>query len=161
MGWVCLKEAYPLAKAADFLATGWILSKFFIEKAFSEEAKHFGDRIVSDIKVQFIKKLGGAEWMSKSVRDLSIEKGGCPLLIPSSSTPSYLPRQEGNTPAYNPRTSPQHYTKNWLSHEEPRHTRLCCPGRILCRCQHYQHSLFRKRTFYCQVHRKAPMVCSG
>ncbi|KAL9136576.1 MAG: hypothetical protein Q9175_002214 [Cornicularia normoerica] len=53
---------------------GWILSKFFVEKAFSEEAKHFGDQIVSDIKVQFIKKLRGAEWMSKDVRDLGIEK---------------------------------------------------------------------------------------
>lgn len=60
---------------------GWILSKFYVEKAFSEEAKGFGDRIVSDIKVQFIKKLRGAEWMSKSVRNLGIEKGECPLLI--------------------------------------------------------------------------------
>ena len=69
----------PLAKAANFVATGWILSKFFVEKAFSEEAKQFGDRIVSDIKVQFIKKLGGAEWMSKGVRDHGIEKGHSPL----------------------------------------------------------------------------------
>ncbi len=46
-----------------------------MEKAFSEEAKQFGDQIVSDIKVQFIKKLRGAEWMSKEVRDLGIEKG--------------------------------------------------------------------------------------
>ncbi|KAK3170763.1 hypothetical protein OEA41_002845 [Lepraria neglecta] len=53
---------------------GWILSKFFIEKAFSAEAKDFGDRIVSDIKAQFIKKLKGAEWMSKDVRKLGIEK---------------------------------------------------------------------------------------
>lgn len=53
---------------------GWILSKFFVEKAFSEEAKQFGDQIVSDIKAQFIKKLRGAEWMSKDVRDLGIEK---------------------------------------------------------------------------------------
>lgn len=53
---------------------GWILSKFFIEKAFSEAAKEFGDRIVYDIKDQFIKKLKGAEWMSKDVRELGIEK---------------------------------------------------------------------------------------
>ena len=46
-----------------------------MEKAFSEDAKNFGDQIVSDIKVQFIKKLRGAEWMSKEVRDLGIEKG--------------------------------------------------------------------------------------
>ena len=73
-----------LDKAPDFIATGWILSKFFVEKAFSEEAKQFGDRIVSDIKVQFIKKLGGAEWMSKDVRYHGIEKGESPLLTQQS-----------------------------------------------------------------------------
>lgn len=52
-----------------------------MEKAFSEEAKNFGDQIVSDIKVQFIKKLRGAEWMSKEVRDLGIEKGVCHILL--------------------------------------------------------------------------------
>lgn len=62
------------------MVTGWILSKFFVEKAFSEEAKQFGDQIVSDIKVQFIKRLRGAEWMSKDVRDLGIEKGMDPLI---------------------------------------------------------------------------------
>ena len=53
---------------------GWILSKFFIDKAFSEEAKDFGDKIVSDIKTQFIEKLKVAEWMSAEVRKLGIEK---------------------------------------------------------------------------------------
>ena len=53
---------------------GWILSKFFVEKAFSKEAKNFGDRIISDIKAQFIKKLGEAEWMDKNVQDLGIDK---------------------------------------------------------------------------------------
>lgn len=53
---------------------GWILSKFFVEKAFSQDAKEFGDRIVSDIKAQFIKKLKDAQWMSKDVRELGIEK---------------------------------------------------------------------------------------
>jgi len=53
---------------------GWILSKFFIEKAFSQQAKEFGDRIVSDIKVQFIKKLHDVDWMTKDVKDLGIEK---------------------------------------------------------------------------------------
>ncbi|KAL8831777.1 MAG: hypothetical protein Q9191_000663 [Dirinaria sp. TL-2023a] len=53
---------------------GWILSKFFIEKAFSEEAKNFGDNIVSDIKTQFIEKLKNAAWMSPDVRELGIKK---------------------------------------------------------------------------------------
>ncbi len=60
-------------KVADN-SLGWILSKFFIEKAFSEEAKDFGDHIVSDIKEQFIKKLKAAEWMTKDVRELGVEK---------------------------------------------------------------------------------------
>ena len=54
---------------------GWILSKFYVEAAFSEAAKDFGDHIVSDIKSQFIKKLGVARWMSEDVRQLGIEKG--------------------------------------------------------------------------------------
>ena len=53
---------------------GWILSKFFVEKAFSSEAKQFGDHIVSDIKTQFIQKLDNANWMSKDVRELGVGK---------------------------------------------------------------------------------------
>ena len=53
---------------------GWILSKFFVETAFSKEAKQFGDLIVSDIKDEFITKLDAADWMSREVRDLGIEK---------------------------------------------------------------------------------------
>ena len=76
-----MSAVFSQAEVANHVTTGWILSKFFVEKAFSEEAKRFGDQIVSDIKVQFIKTLRGAEWMSKDVRDLGIEKGTCPLLI--------------------------------------------------------------------------------
>lgn len=54
---------------------GWILSKFFVEEAFSKDAKAFGDRIIHDIKHQFVEKLSVAEWMSKDVRDVAIEKG--------------------------------------------------------------------------------------
>ena len=54
---------------------GWILSRFFIEKAFSREAKDFGDHIVSDIKAQFIKTLKVTKWMTGDVRRLGIEKG--------------------------------------------------------------------------------------
>ncbi|KAL6715232.1 hypothetical protein ACLMJK_007496 [Lecanora helva] len=53
---------------------GWILSNFFIEKAFSSKAKQFGDQIVSDIKMQFVDKLNNADWMSEDVRRLGIEK---------------------------------------------------------------------------------------
>jgi endothelin-converting enzyme len=53
---------------------GWILSRFFVEKAFSEKAKNFGDQIVSDIKEMFIEKLKKTKWMDKSVVELAIEK---------------------------------------------------------------------------------------
>lgn len=53
---------------------GWILSRFFVEKAFSEEAKNLGDRIVSDIKNEFIEKLKKTEWMEKEVQQLGIDK---------------------------------------------------------------------------------------
>lgn len=53
---------------------GWILSRFFVEKAFSEKAKNFGDQIVSDIKEMFIQKLKKTTWMDKSVVELAIEK---------------------------------------------------------------------------------------
>lgn len=53
---------------------GWILSRFFVEKAFSEKAKVFGDQIVSDIKELFIEKLKVTEWMDESVTKLAIEK---------------------------------------------------------------------------------------
>ncbi|KAL8809939.1 MAG: hypothetical protein Q9200_002994 [Gallowayella weberi] len=53
---------------------GWILSKFFVEEAFSQSSKAFGDRVIHDIKNQFVKKLSTAEWMSKDVRDVAIDK---------------------------------------------------------------------------------------
>ncbi|KXX82006.1 Endothelin-converting enzyme 1 [Madurella mycetomatis] len=53
---------------------GWILSRFFVEKAFSAAAKDFGDLIVSDIKDEFIKKLKGTEWMDDQTTEKAIEK---------------------------------------------------------------------------------------
>jgi predicted metalloendopeptidase len=53
---------------------GWILSRFFVERAFSEKAKNLGDQIVSDIKEMFIGKLERTTWMDKSVIKLAIEK---------------------------------------------------------------------------------------
>ena len=53
---------------------GWILSRFFVEKAFSEKAKELGDQIVSDIKEMFIEKLKITTWMDKNVIELAIEK---------------------------------------------------------------------------------------
>ncbi|RMZ85142.1 hypothetical protein DV738_g36, partial [Chaetothyriales sp. CBS 135597] len=52
----------------------WILSRFFVEKAFSAEAKAFGDQIVSDIKSVFIDTLKRTEWMEPEVQQLGINK---------------------------------------------------------------------------------------
>ena len=62
-----------------------------MEKAFSEDAKEFGDRIVSDIKEQFVDKLDAAEWMSKDVRKLGIRKGAVlPQLLPKATVSNYF-----------------------------------------------------------------------
>ncbi|KAL8932508.1 MAG: hypothetical protein Q9216_006807, partial [Gyalolechia sp. 2 TL-2023] len=53
---------------------GWILSKFFVEEAFSKDAKAFGDQIIHDIKDQFVRKLRTTEWMSEDVRRTAIKK---------------------------------------------------------------------------------------
>ncbi|OJD16659.1 hypothetical protein AJ78_03211 [Emergomyces pasteurianus Ep9510] len=55
---------------------GWILSKVFIEKAFSEEAKMFGDQIISDIKAVFVENLKDTAWISEEVRNVAIKKVG-------------------------------------------------------------------------------------
>ncbi|KAL8675897.1 MAG: hypothetical protein Q9186_007520 [Xanthomendoza sp. 1 TL-2023] len=64
-------HCYHVAKYPD---SGWILSKFFVEEAFSPTSKAFGDQVIHDIKNQFVKKLLTAEWMSKDVRDVAIDK---------------------------------------------------------------------------------------
>ncbi|GJC90744.1 endothelin-converting enzyme [Colletotrichum liriopes] len=53
---------------------GWILSRFFVEKAFSAEAKKFGDTIITDIKTEFTKKLKAAKWMDKETTAKAVDK---------------------------------------------------------------------------------------
>ena len=53
---------------------GWLLSRFFVEKAFSARAKAFGDQLVTDIKTEFIEKLKVTEWMEAKVIELAIDK---------------------------------------------------------------------------------------
>ncbi|KAI8165535.1 Endothelin-converting enzyme 1 [Colletotrichum sp. SAR 10_70] len=53
---------------------GWILSRFFVEKAFSEKAKKFGDTIITDIKTEFAKKLKATKWMDKETTKKAINK---------------------------------------------------------------------------------------
>ncbi|KAJ2990571.1 hypothetical protein NUW58_g2883 [Xylaria curta] len=53
---------------------GWILSRFYIEAAFSEAAKKYGDQIILDIKQQFTTRLGDLDWMDDSVKKLATNK---------------------------------------------------------------------------------------
>ncbi|KZM19337.1 Endothelin-converting enzyme 1 [Ascochyta rabiei] len=53
---------------------GWILSRFFVEKAFSAEAKNFGDTIITDIKTEFAKKLQATKWMDEATTKQAINK---------------------------------------------------------------------------------------
>lgn len=53
---------------------GWILGRFFIEKAFSEDAKAFGDHIITDIKQQFSETLGNLAWFDSEAAKLAIQK---------------------------------------------------------------------------------------
>jgi endothelin-converting enzyme len=76
---------------------GWILSRFFVEAAFSESAKKFGNQIVSDIKQQFMSKLKGLSWMDDSVKSLAInkvrnidQKVGFPTTSPNITDPDAL-----------------------------------------------------------------------
>lgn len=50
------------------------MSRFFVERAFSKEAKDLGDQIILDIKNEFTIKLNESEWMTENVRQLAIEK---------------------------------------------------------------------------------------
>lgn len=45
-----------------------------MEAAFSAKAKELGNKIVSDIKDQFIRRIKTLEWMDDEVKALAIEK---------------------------------------------------------------------------------------
>ncbi|KAI0378465.1 endothelin-converting enzyme 1 [Hypomontagnella monticulosa] len=76
---------------------GWILSRFYIEAAFSDEAKKYGDQIIMDIKQQFISKLNGLSWIDDSVKKLAVnkvnnidQKIGFPTTSPNITNPEAL-----------------------------------------------------------------------
>jgi predicted metalloendopeptidase len=53
---------------------GWILSRFFVEKAYSENALQTGNRIIKDIENVFIENLKEVKWMERKVIDLAVRK---------------------------------------------------------------------------------------
>jgi endothelin-converting enzyme len=54
---------------------GWILSGFYVERAFSPESKEYGDKIIRDIKAVFTERLKDLDWMSDTVRERAAKKG--------------------------------------------------------------------------------------
>jgi endothelin-converting enzyme len=54
---------------------GWILSGFYVERAFSPQAKEYGDRIIQDVKAVFTERLKDIDWMSESVKARAANKG--------------------------------------------------------------------------------------
>jgi endothelin-converting enzyme len=76
---------------------GWLLSRFFVEKAFSSEAKEFGDTIIKDIKSEFVRKLKATEWMDDETTGRAvnkvhniIQKIGYPTSSPDITNPEEL-----------------------------------------------------------------------
>lgn len=53
---------------------GWLLSAAFVERAFSQDAKALGDRIVRDIKAEFTTRLKKLDWMSPATQALAAKK---------------------------------------------------------------------------------------
>lgn len=75
----------------------WILSRSFIEAAFSKGAKDLGDQVIHDIKDEFSRKLNNSDWMSPKVRKVAIDKVhlirqkiGYPTKSPDITKPSVL-----------------------------------------------------------------------
>lgn len=73
--WVCDSAFHERHCSLMLRDAGWILSSYFVEKAFSEDAKDFGDQIIMDIKQEFIHKLKQSDWMTKDTREVAIGKG--------------------------------------------------------------------------------------
>jgi endothelin-converting enzyme len=53
---------------------GWTLSRFYIEKAFSKQAKDLGNQIIRDIKDIYIDGFSHQDWMDDSVKKLATDK---------------------------------------------------------------------------------------
>ncbi|KAL8342656.1 hypothetical protein RB601_004835 [Gaeumannomyces tritici] len=76
---------------------GWILSRFYIERAFSSKAKDLGNQIILDIKDQFTQRIEKAEWMDADAQTVAkakvkniIQKIGYPDQSPNVTDPQAL-----------------------------------------------------------------------
>ena len=112
---------------------GWILSKFFVDSAFSPAAKQFGDQIVTDIKGSFVDFLTNATWMTEEVRQRSIKK------VPNRQSPLAVMLLLTQF------TGPCHRPEDWIPHEQPRHHGPWCTSALLQRRHHIKHHLFQEQ----------------
>ena len=53
---------------------GWILSRFFVEAAFSAAAKDFGNQVISDIKSAYLRNFASLNWMDKETEEVAAQK---------------------------------------------------------------------------------------
>jgi endothelin-converting enzyme len=92
---------------------GWIGSAFFVQRAFSKEAKAFGERMIGEIKNEFTTTLNTPTWMSDAIKIVSLSKGE-----------TYLPELILLSPTIHLQLtlfSPENDAKNWLLHSIPKH----------------------------------------
>ncbi|KAK7205471.1 endothelin-converting enzyme, partial [Myxozyma melibiosi] len=54
--------------------TGWILGKYYTDRAFSPVAKEMGEEIINGIKDAFVDKLNVLPWMDVNTKGVAIEK---------------------------------------------------------------------------------------
>ncbi|KAK9495086.1 hypothetical protein V1508DRAFT_453868 [Lipomyces doorenjongii] len=54
--------------------TGWILGKYYVDEAFSPEAKRMGEDIINGIKEAFVEKLNVLPWMDIRTKGVAIDK---------------------------------------------------------------------------------------
>jgi endothelin-converting enzyme len=64
----------------------WIVGHFYVEKAFSQQAKQLGDQIIRDLKAEFVRRFTNSAWMDEQTRQRAIQKIG--LLNPKIGYPT-------------------------------------------------------------------------
>ncbi|KAK1985049.1 peptidase family M13 [Colletotrichum cereale] len=76
---------------------GWILSRFFLDKAYSKEARELTTNMMGTIQQAFISRLGEKDWLSSEVKKAAEEKVkaitkkiGYPEMSPDTASPRSL-----------------------------------------------------------------------
>lgn len=90
-------ERYKICISHVDNGLGWILSRFYVEAAFSAQAKTLGDQIISDIREQFIARIKTLAWMDDQTKKVAIDKAtniiqkiGYPTASPNMTDPEDL-----------------------------------------------------------------------